>query len=215
MPCHTCESPISLCAWFAGNLQRKILSLFLQSCTSTDVTSTDEKPRFSFWAFTAEVIPELYKTRNLETSTERSKRTHSCGHGLPRHCLVYECSLFQNSWGNEFLFTAWALWIQAIVCWDFCLCKKWWLGNWLPPEGIDPSPYDYFVVNYSKSLVPKAQFLFWWSWIYSNYEILRATALSGSKSFFLIYFYHYFIICFIIFSSLVFNVSFYYHYFII
>ena len=34
MICHTCESPASLCTWFVVSLQRKILSLFLQSCTT-------------------------------------------------------------------------------------------------------------------------------------------------------------------------------------
>ena len=34
MTCHTCESPTSLCTWFVVNLQRKILSLLAQSCTT-------------------------------------------------------------------------------------------------------------------------------------------------------------------------------------
>ena len=33
MPCHTCESQISLRTWFAVNSQRKIVGLFLQLCT--------------------------------------------------------------------------------------------------------------------------------------------------------------------------------------
>ena len=49
---------------------------------------TDEKPCFSIWALTTEVTPYLYKTRNLEASTQDVKE-HSLSHGLPRHCLVW------------------------------------------------------------------------------------------------------------------------------
>ena len=51
---------------------------------------------FQFELSTTEVIPELYKTRNLEASTQDVKE-RSFSHGLPRPCLVYECSVFQNS----------------------------------------------------------------------------------------------------------------------
>ena len=112
-----------------------------RKCTIVDVTSTDEKPWFSIWAFTTEVIPELYKTRNLEASIQDGKE-HSFSHGLPRHCLVHECSVLQNSWGDEFLFTAWTFWIQPVVSGDLCLCNGWWLGDWLPQERVDPSPQD-------------------------------------------------------------------------
>ena len=51
---------------------------------------------FQFELSPQEVIPELYKTRNLEASTQDGKE-HSFSHGLPRHCLVHECGVFQNS----------------------------------------------------------------------------------------------------------------------
>ena len=110
-----------------------------RKCTIAHVTSTDEKPWFSIWAFTTEVIPELYKTRNLEASTQDVKE-RSCSHGLPRHCLVYECSVFSS--GDEFLFTAWTLRIQPVISGDLCLCNWWWLGDWLPQKRVDPSSQD-------------------------------------------------------------------------
>ena len=51
---------------------------------------------FQFELSPQKSFPELYKTRNLEASTQDGKE-HSFSHGLPRHCLVHECSVFQNS----------------------------------------------------------------------------------------------------------------------
>ena len=45
---------------------------------------------------TTEVIPGIYQTRNLEASAQDVKE-HSFRYGIPRHCLVYECSLFQDT----------------------------------------------------------------------------------------------------------------------
>ena len=131
MTSHGVCTPRSLTLWHCGR----------RKCTIADVTSTDEKPWFSIWAFTTEAIPELYKTRNLEASTQDVKE-HSFSHGLPRHCLVFECSVFQNSWGDKFLFTAWTFWIQPVISGDLCLCNWWCLGDWPPQERADPSSQD-------------------------------------------------------------------------
>ena len=96
---------------------------------------------FSFWAITTAVIPELYTAWNVEIQAQDVKE-HSFSYGLPRHCLVHECSLFQDTWSTEFLLSMWTFWIQSVVGWNFCLCYWWWLGNWLPQERIDPSPQD-------------------------------------------------------------------------
>ena len=110
-----------------------------RKCSIVDVISSDEKSWFSIWALTTAVIPESCQTRNVETQALDVKE-HSFSHGLPRHCLVHECSLFQDTWGTEFLFWMWTLWVQPVICWGFSFCYWGWLGNWLPQEGIDPSP---------------------------------------------------------------------------
>ena len=79
-----------------------------RKCSIVDVTSSDEKSWFSIWALTTAVIPELSKTRNVETQAQDVKE-HSFSYGLPRHCLVHECSVFQDTWRTEFLFSIWTL----------------------------------------------------------------------------------------------------------
>ena len=127
-----CQRLLWLCwqtwLWTAVQDWRNKVKIFLCELTTNQVhretgdshvwqgmeCTPDEKPWFSIWAFTTEVIPELYKTRNLEASTQDVKE-QSCSYGLPRHLLVHERSVFQNSWGDEFLFTAWTFWIHKTL----------------------------------------------------------------------------------------------------
>ena len=51
---------------------------------------------FQFLALTTEVIPELHQTRNLETPAQDVKE-RSPSYGLPRHSLVHERSLLQDT----------------------------------------------------------------------------------------------------------------------
>ena len=51
---------------------------------------------FQFLALTTEVIPELHQTRNLETPAQDVKE-HSPSYGLPRHSLVHERGLLQDT----------------------------------------------------------------------------------------------------------------------
>ena len=94
-----------------------------------------------------------HKTRNLEASTQDVKE-HAFSHGLPRHCFVYECSVFQNSWGDKFPFTAWMNTVNCLLPVQLMMTGK------LTTTGRNWSVTTrHFVVNYSKPLVPNAQFL--------------------------------------------------------